>query len=82
VSVMSGFWAAVLKFVEGFVSLWIARRQGRKEGLSEAALDAAEASLDTIKEAKEVSDEVKSSDDAELQRRAGKWVRGRKGKPD
>ena len=77
-SIWSGFWAAVLRFAEGLVGRWVAYRQGRKEGLSEASLDAAEASLDAVKEAKEVEDEVNASDGAELRRRAGRWVRGGK----
>ena len=69
----AAFWGAILGTV--LVALWIAFRRGRRQGEAEFILRRANARIQSLQTAKEVSHEVQNAGRADLERRLDRWMR-------
>lgn len=69
----AAFWGTILGAV--LVALWIAFRRGRRQGEAEFILRRANARIQSLQTAKEVSNEVQNAGRADLERRAERWMR-------
>jgi hypothetical protein len=69
----AAFWSMILGAV--LVALWIAFRRGRRQGEAEFILRRANARIQSLQTAKEVSNEVQNAGRADLERRAERWMR-------
>ncbi len=69
----AAFGGAILGAV--LVALWIAFRRGRRQGEAEFVIRRANARIQSLQTAKEVSNEVQNAGRADLERRLDHWMR-------
>lgn len=69
----AAFWGAIT-FAIG-AALWVAFRRGRVEAEAEFIIRRANARIQSLQTAKEVSSEVQNVDRADLERRIDRWMR-------
>ena len=69
----AAFWGAILGAV--LVALWIAFRRGRRQGEADFIIRRADARIQSLQTAKEVSNEVQNAGRADLERRIDRWMR-------
>lgn len=64
--------AGLAAFMLGLLGIYFS---GRRDGAAAVKADINENRLDTVRQAKEIEDEIKSLDDPAFIDRAGQWVR-------